>query len=213
MLFRTLEKDRRLHSLLNEFVDSEYNRIIKAKQGFDFTDAGQRGQPLPYSGNPAWIGHVPKALYLTADFVQSDMHVDGVGQFDLRLRVLLHEIMHVIDRLHGYSSSPPFLEAMNNTLKTVDVTACRAKHIAFKRAARRGYWDSWNNARIEIRALGLIMGDGYLPSGVICDTPPNSEVWRLEVFADFSSHWLIDPIAPNSYPMAAAVWFERTFPR
>ena len=211
-LFRQLEQTARVRPFLEEFVRSNYNTLTKTMTGFTFIDADRRMPPIESWGNPAWISHFPeKGLFLTERFLHSGSHRDPIGYFDVRLVLIVHELFHVVDALHGYSASASFKRARGATLGAVDLRACEAVRTRRRRDSLRGPFEkAWTMARVEMRKLGIRNGIGrHLPIDTVCiqsaEGPP-------EAFAEFAAFWLIDDSAPRYFPTAMANWLTATFP-
>jgi hypothetical protein len=156
-------------------------------------------------------GSVPPALFLTDGFVQLGYISDPIGKFDVRLLHLLHEVLHVADRLHGYSSRQAFADARIQTLARVDVRACGRLFARWKRDSQRGIDQAvWTRSRLEIQKLGLRIGGGRrLASAAMCIEGAEGP---LEAFAEAGSYWLIDPMAANYFPAPMATWLAAVFP-
>jgi hypothetical protein len=206
-LFKRLEAHDSLRPILERFLASDYNHVVKAEHGFNFPDAEQREKAVPYDGNVAWVTHDVKALYFTRAFFATDAPADPVSGIDLRLYVVLHELMHVQDLDGKYSSSGGFRTALRG-IRLVDSKGCQDLQRRFKQEASDGYFAARARERIAIASVGGTSDGGHLPSALPCGAGLFGEI-----FADLATHWLLDPAAPSYFPQSASAWLSEEFPQ
>ena len=213
-LFRRLLAFQGANGVVAQFFESDYNALVRTQTGFTFTDPFRREPPIQSDGNPAWVAHDMKRLFLSDRFIASYLGTDPLGHFDPRLLVLLHELFHVSDARYRYSESSSFREMYGRVLSMIDVPACRRLLGRWRRATADG-WDEadWTTARLEMKKLGTRVGTGhYLPSVATCGLEDPAEAVS-EAFADFGAYWLIDPSARSSFPAPVEEWLEGAVPK
>jgi hypothetical protein len=191
--------------IVSAFLDGQYG-VAKAKFGIRVGPVG----PERHSGIPAFTVHgTTPELVVTEAFTNSQSATDPLGQFDLRLHVLLHELVHAWDHTSAVqiSSTHSFRDAYA-TLSEGWQRECDQLLQQWRTDADRETWQAaWLKMRSRVALLTLSnQRQHHLPSAALC-----SSDGREEALAESVSLWILDRTAVRYFPDSLANWLRAMF--
>jgi hypothetical protein len=207
-LLSRLTKKRGIKAATKAAFSARYGRAFKFKWGIETND-GRRFKPR--LGAQAWFGAPADSFGFSQGFVDSKLGADLLSGFDVKERILLHELFHAVDRVHSYSSSSAFMRAHDTSINGFDRQRCLAIRDRYLQEMGSSHErDAWVHMRQSMRQLkSQVNMRKLLPTPTVC---LSGEDRYEESFAEFASFWYLDARSKSYFPAPIADWLTDALP-